>query len=115
MGKDAEAKKLIAPKSAIDKQLQDVTQLPGFKELRIVKLYLGKHAVIGVTSTFQTDRVQQAVLVISARRKDNRYFIDDIDLKDPEGLRGEINRFVKDYGPGTFIDVAAETGPESPD
>ena len=112
-GKDAEAKKLVTPNSAVGNQIQDIRQLPGFKELRIAKLYLGKHAVMGVTFTFQTDRIQETVIVIRARRKNDRYFIDDVDLEDPNGLKDEHQRFLKDYGPARFIEYAEADGPES--
>ena len=76
-------------------------------------IFPGKHAVMGVTSTFQHDRTQEAVLVIRARRKDGRYLIDDVDLEDPDGLKGEIERFVKDYGPGRIIKYDPEVDAES--
>lgn len=110
-GKDAEAKKLVDANSAVGKQIKEFGRLPNFKNLRIARLYLGKNAVMGVTSTFQTNQIQEAVLVIRARRKDGRYVVDDIDLESPAGLKGELLRFVKDYPPVRFIDYAEEGTP----
>lgn len=103
-GEDEAAKKLVDPNSAVGRQLSDFRELTNFENLRIVKLYLGKDAVMGVSSPTQTKRKKDVVIVIFAKRKDDRYIVDDIDAEDPKGLDGEVARFAKKHAPVTFVE-----------
>ena len=89
------ATKLTDPKSAVPRQLSDFQEIGDLNKLKIVKVYACNEAALAVTTTVRDRKVPNGVLVLTAKVKDKKWLIYDIDHESVKGLDEEIRRFMK--------------------
>ena len=94
-GKIKKAADLTDPESAVPRQLDDFQKIGGVEKLHVAKVYASNDAALAVTTSVHERRIPDGVLVLTARIKNNKWLIDDIDLEDAEGLKKEIQQFLR--------------------
>ena len=75
----------------------DLRELDGNLELRIEKVYSTDGNSLVVTSAAVSQREKKRGMVFTLRTIDGTWMIDDIDLESTEGIKDEVQRFLKKH------------------
>ena len=100
LGRDEKALAAVCvPGSAVAQQaLTGLSEIEGVRDLRLVEVRSAGRAALAITTPIEADHGRTGPLVFTLLQSpEGNWRIDDIDVEDADGLREEIERFIRRY------------------
>ncbi len=75
----------------------DLRELDGFQKLQVETFWQTDKSALAITNAVIAYRGKKRALVMTLEPRDGQWLVDDIDLESAEGVKGEVERFRRDY------------------
>lgn len=115
-GDDKAATRLCVPGTGLDKQAKEFQEIrgsdkEGVDRLDLVEIRANQWNALAISTPLREKRLGSARLVfLLSRTWEGKWLLDDIDLEDPEGVKGEIARYMQGKGSGARTIVGGGFG-----
>ena len=115
-GDDKAAARLCVPGTGLDKQAKEFQEIresdkEGVDRLDLVEIRANQSNALAISTPLREKRLGSVRLVfLLSRTWEGKWLLGDIDVENPEGVKGEIDRFMKGKGSGARTVVGGGFG-----